>query len=148
MVKSIDVTTELFTAIKTSLTEHFKNERLQFKLLTHSNLDPKEAPTECRVYLNRMIYREGQDTLSVNVTDAGRVRWETAGVVQVSFFIPRSVVDGYRKTEIVAQKLKNDLRKMTFGCLWLRNITATPYYAENNCYRYELTANYFYNEIV
>ena len=148
MVKSIEVVTELFNKIKTVLTDEFKNQDLTFQLLTHSNLNPKDAPTETRVYLNRRVYREGQDTLSVDVTDTGRRRYQSAGVVQASFFIPRSVVDGYRKTEIVAQVLKNELRKTSFECLWLRNIVASPFPTENNCYRYELTANYFYDEIV
>ena len=148
MATAIEVTEELFNKVTDTLNEEFKVHKIVPNILYHTNVSTDVNIDEFRVYLNRRIFREQQDTLCVNVTDFGRVRYQSEGVVQVSFFAPRAVKSSSKVIEIIAQNLKNKLRKSQFNCFWLRNITATPYNIENNSYRYEVTATYIFDEIV
>lgn len=148
MANSIEVTEELFNKVTDILNEEFKIHKIVPSILYHTNILADVAIDEFRVYLSRRIFREQQDTLCVNVTDLGRVRYQSEGVVQISFFAPRAIKNSSKILEIVAQNLKNKLRKSQFDCFWLRNITATPYNVENNSYRYEVTAIYMFDEII
>lgn len=148
MASEIEVTEELFNSIVTVLNNEFKAHKVVPEILYHTNIVPEPKLAKFRVYLNRRVFMESQDTLSVNVSDLGKVRYSTRGIIQVSFFAPRAIPSSSKILEIVAQNLKNELRKSQFKCFLLRNITATPYNIENNSYRYEVTATYIYDEIV
>ena len=144
----IENTNALFAFLETTLQNLFKEKDLKLELLWHSNVLPDNNPNICRVYVNRRIVNEEQDTLAINVAEMGRVRYNTQGVCVVSFFTPRSINGGYAKTEWIAQALKNALRRERFKCLWVRNVTATPFNMENNSYRYDLSFSYEFDEIV
>lgn len=146
---AIELTNKLFGFLEEELNKLFKEQKLQCELLWHSNVLPDNNANKCRVYINRRIVTEGQDTLAINVVDQGRVRYNTVGVCVISFFTPRSQSGGYAKTEWIAQALKNALRQKRFEeCLWVRNVIATPYNMENNSYRYDVSFSYEFDEIV
>lgn len=148
MSVGIEVVEELFGKVGEIVNAEFALHNIKPILMYHSNVIPEHHASECRVYINRRIFREEQDTISTNVTDSGRIRYESTGLLQVSFFVPRALKNSFKATEMVAQELKNQLRKSQFKCVWLRNIMATPYNSENNSYRYEVTATFIYDEIV
>lgn len=148
MKDAIENTDELFTFLQDSLNNLFTEKGLGVELLWHTNLLDQNNPSRCRVYINRKIVNETQDTLAINVVEEKSVRYNTVGVCVISFFTPRSLDGGYAKTESIAQQLKNLLRKQRFDCLWVRDVTATPYNIENNSYRYDVTFGYEFDEIV
>lgn len=145
---AIENTNLLFKFLEDSLTELFNEEDVKFELLWHSNLLPDNDVGVVRVYINRQIVSETQDTLSVDVVDRGRIRYNTIGACTVNFFIPRTIPNGYQIAERVAQALKNKLRKERFASLWVRNPTARPHNIENNCYRYGVAFSYDFDEII
>ena len=147
-MQAIENTNKLFAFIETKLKEFMKEKQVNGEILWHSNVLPDNNPTICRIYVNRRVVSESQDTLAINVAELGKVRYTTVGVCVVSFFTPRSISGGYAKTEWIAQALKNALRKERFECLWVRDVTATPYNMENNSYRYDLSFGYEFDEIV
>lgn len=147
-MKAIEVTNIMFQFIENNLIELFNEKKLKFEILWHSNLLADNNANICRVYVNRRIIKEEQDTLSGTVVEQGRVRYNSTGACVISFFIPRSISKGYSDCEWIAQSLKNALRRERFDCLWVRNVTATPYNMENNSYRYDVSFGYEFDEIV
>lgn len=147
-MKALHVIDELNTFLYDTLTEFCQEEHIDTELDFHSNVLPTNENQKLRIYFNRRIIREDQDTLSVDVEDLGKVRYTSEGVYAISFFMARSIPNGYDKMELIVQRLKNALRLKRFDCLWVRHITASPYNMENNSYRYELTFNYEFDEIV
>lgn len=147
-MKAVNVIDELNTFLYDTLTELCQSENVAVEFDFHSNVLPENYNQKLRIYFNRRIIREDQDTLAVDVEDLGKVRYTSEGVYAISFFMARSIPNGYSKMELIAQKLKNALRQKRFDCLWVRHITASPYNMENNSYRYELTFSYEFDEIV
>lgn len=147
-MKAIEVRNILFQFLENNLTQLFNEKKLPFEILWHSNLKEDNNSTICRVYVNRRIINEEQDTLSTDVVDHGRVRYNTIGACVVSFFIPRTISNSYSDCEWIAQNLKNQLRRERFDCFWVRDVTATPYNMENNSYRYDVSFGYEFDEIV
>lgn len=147
-MKAIHVVDELNTFLQNSIIDLCQKNDIAYELNYHSNVLPENKVRNLRVYFNRRIIREEQDTLAVDVEDLGKVRYTSNGVYAVSFFMARSIPNGYSKLEQVVQELKNALRQKRFECLWVRHVTATPYNMENNSYRYELTFSYEFDEII
>lgn len=147
-MKAIHVVDELNTFLQNSIIDLCQKNDIAYELNYHSNVLPENKARNLRVYFNRRIIREEQDTLAVDVEDLGKVRYTSNGVYAVSFFMARSIPNGYSKLEQVVQELKNALRQKRFECLWVRHVTATPYNMENNSYRYELTFSYEFDEII
>lgn len=147
-MKAVRVIDELNNFLFNTLTALCKELEVNAEFDFHSNLVPTNENQKLRIYFNRQIIREDQDTLAVDVEDLGKVRYTSVGVYAISFFMARTIPNGYAKMELVAQKLKNLLRQERFDCLWVRHVTASPYKMENNSYRYELTFNYEFDEII
>ena len=147
-MKAMHVIDELNTFLYDTLTTICQEEHIDAELDFHSNVLPTNKNQKLRIYFNRRIIREDQDTLAVDVEDFGKIRYTSEGVYAISFFMARSIPNGYDKMELIVQKLKNALRLKRFDCLWVRHITASPYNMENNSYRYELTFSYEFDEIV
>lgn len=147
-MKAMHVIDELNTFLYDTLTTICQEEHIDAELDFHSNVLPTNENQKLRIYFNRRTIREDQDTLAVDVEDLGKIRYTSEGVYAISFFMARSIPNGYDKMELIVQKLKNALRLKRFDCLWVRHITASPYNMENNSYRYELTFNYEFDEIV
>lgn len=145
---AVKVVDELNTFLYDTLSLICKHKKVDCELDFHSNVLPDNNNQKLRVYFNRRIISEDQDTLSVDVEDFGKVRYTTQGVYAISFFMARSIPNGFETMELIVQELKNALRRKRFDCLWVRHITASPYNMENNSYRYELTFNYEFDEIV
>ena len=147
-MKAMHVIDKLNTFLYDTLTTICQEEHIDAELDFHSNVLPTNKNQKLRIYFNRRIIREDQDTLAVDVEDFGKIRYTSEGVYAISFFMARSIPNGYDKMELIVQKLKNALRLKRFDCLWVRHITASPYNMENNSYRYELTFSYEFDEIV
>lgn len=147
-MKAIEVVNEINTFLEDTMKRICAEENIDYEFHYHSNVIPETNSRSLRIYVNRRIVREQQDTLAVDVEDFGRVRYTSEGVYALSFFMARSVPKGFSTTERIVQKLKNALRKERFDCLWVRNPTGTPYSMENHCYRYELTFSYEFDEII
>lgn len=147
-MKAVEVVQEINTFLEDTLRSICADENIDYEFHYHSNVIPETNNRNLRIYVNRRIVREEQDTLAVDVEDFGRVRYTSEGVYVLSFFTARSVPRGFSTTERIVQKLKNALRKERFDCSWVRNPTATPYSMENNSYRYELTFSYQFDEII
>lgn len=145
---AIKIQEGLFEFINSTILNVCQTKNIPVQILYHSNLISDIKKDILRVYISRQIFREKQDTLCVDVTDKGQVRYTSDGVCSISFFQPKTISDGYRVMEELAQELKNALRKKRFANLWVRNPTATPYNIEQNCYRYNVTFNYEFDEIV
>lgn len=148
MMKAVRVIDELNTFLYETLNSICETKGVKCELHFHSNVLQENNNDTLRIYLNRRIIREDQDTLAVDVEDFGRVRYTSEGVYSISFFMPRFVSNSYDNMELIAQELKNELRKKRFACLWVRHITASPYTMENNSYRYDVTFSYEFDEIV
>lgn len=147
-MKAIHVVDELNTFLQDTIIDLCQKNGIEYKLNYHSNVLPENNVRDLRIYFNRRIIREEQDTLAVDVGDLGKVRYTSNGVYAISFFMARSIPNGYSILEQVVQELKNALRQKRFECLWVRHVTATPYNMENNSYRYELTFSYEFDEII
>lgn len=147
-MKTIKVVDELNTFLYENLISLCKEYSVDNEINFSSNVLPENQNEKLRVYINRRIIREEQDTLAVDVEDLGKIRYTSYGVYAISFFMPRSKPNSYDLMESIVQKLKNALRKKRFDCLWVRHITASPYNMENNSYRYELTFSYEFDEII
>lgn len=147
-MKAIQVVDELNTFLQNTIINLCQNNDIEYELNYHSNVLPENKVRNLRIYFNRRIIREEQDTLAVDVEDLGKVRYTSNGVYAISFFMARSIPNGYSKLEQVVQELKNALRQKRFECLWVHHVTATPYNMENNSYRYELTFSYEFDEII
>lgn len=145
---SIKVVNQLNTYLIEKLQSLCQDQEIECEFNFHSNVQPTTDNQKLRVYITRMIYRENQDTLAVDVGDIGKVRYTSEGVYALSFFIPRNISGSYRKMETIVQQLKNMLRKERFDCVWVRHIRASPFNMENNCYRYDLGFNYYFDEII
>lgn len=147
-MKAIKVVDELNKFLTETLKELSVKEQIETEINFHSNVQPTTNNQKMRVYINRKIIREGQDTLAIDVEDFGRVRYTSEGVYGISFFVPRNLSGSYGKMERTVQELKNALRQKRFDCMWVRHITASPFDMENNSYRYELTFNYEFDEVI
>ena len=147
-MKAIKVMEEINTFLEEQMRAICAEENVDYDFHYHSNLITENNNRSLRIYVNRRIIREEQDTLAVDVEDFGRVRYTSEGVYVLSFFMARSVPKSFSTTERIVQKLKNALRKERFECLWVRNPTATPQGMENNSYRYDLMFSYEFDEII
>lgn len=147
-MKAVTVIDELNKFLFDKLKEICKEKQIDAEFDFHSNVLPDTSNQKLRIYFNRRIIREEQDTLAVDVEDLGKVRYTSEGVYAINFFMARSIPNGYSKMEQIAQELKNALRQKRFDCLWVRHVTASPYNMENNSYRYDITFSYEFDEIV
>lgn len=147
-MKAVTVIDELNTFLYDTLKAICQDKNVDAEYDFHSNVLPDNFNQKLRIYFNRRIIREDQDTLAVDVEDLGKVRYTSEGVYAINFFMPRAKPNGYSLLELIVQELKNALRQKRFDCLWVRHITASPYNMENNSYRYDLTFSYEFDEIV
>lgn len=148
MIKSIEITNTINRFLTDTLNAICTENNVAFELHFSSNIKPTINKNLLRIYIDRRIIRENQDTLAIDVADFGRVRYTSEGLYSISFFTPISLSGSYAQMETVVQELKNKLRQAQLECVWLRFITASPFSVENESYRYELTFNYTFDEII
>lgn len=147
-MQSIKVMDELAEFLEVNIYNLCEKNKIKCDIHYASNVQAELDRNKMTAYVSRQMFREEQDTLAVDVVDFGKRRYTSYGAMAVSFFMPRTIKNGYFIMETIAQNLKNILRAKSFNCLWVRDVMASPHLIENNCYRYDLTFSYLFDEIV
>lgn len=101
----------------------------------------------CRISTQSVT--EEQATLSTCVEEPGKSRYESSGLVFVQIFSPKSEATGYEVGQQLAQVARNAFRgkKTTPGEVWFRNVRINNISPENLLYRFNVVAEYEYDEI-
>jgi hypothetical protein len=113
--------------------------------------EKKELPSRedfwCRIS-TQSVY-ESQITLSENVTELGSRRYESSGLVFVQIFCPKVKKDSYEKGILLAEIAKNAFRgkKTSPGNVWFRNVRINNVEPEELWYRFNVIAEFEYDEI-
>ena len=74
-MKAVQVIDELNNFLFNTLSALCKELEVNAEFDFHSNLVPTNENQKLRIYFNRQIIREDQDTLAVDVEDLGKVRY-------------------------------------------------------------------------
>jgi len=91
---------------------------------------------------------ETQATLSTCVEESGKSRYESSGLVFVQLFAPKNVATAYDIGTKLAQIARNAFRgKKTTGQVWFRNVRINNLEPEALLYRFNVVAEYEYDEI-
>jgi len=107
---------------------------------------PQSGKHWCRASTQSVIER--QATLSDCVGEPGKKRYESAGLVFVQLFAPKSVANASEKAQQLAVIARNAFRgKSTAGGIWFYNVRINNLAAENLFYRFNVVAEYEYDEI-
>lgn len=105
---------------------------------------PDASKYWCRVSQNTVI--EEQSTLS---DDSGRKRYTSSGLVWVQLFAPVSDVEAMNKGRKLAEIARNAFRgKTTSGKVWFRNVRINELPNEESAVRFNVVAEYEYDEVV
>lgn len=114
----------------------------------------RELPTKpsatkhwCRISTQNVIDR--QITLSDCVEESGKKRYESAGLVFVQLFAPKSVATADEQGRKLAEVAKKAFRgKTTPGAIWFKNVRINDNIAdEDGFYRFNVVAEYEYDEV-
>lgn len=91
---------------------------------------------------------ETQATLSDCVEEPGKSRYESSGLVFVQVFSPKSQATAYEVGQQLAIVARNAFRgKKTSGQVWFRNVRINNLDPENLFYRFNVVAEYEYDEV-
>lgn len=91
---------------------------------------------------------EQQATLSNCVVEPGKKKYESAGLIFVQVFGPKSVDNSYELLQQLAKVARNAYRgKTTPGNVWFRNVRINTLNPEELFYRLNVVGEYEFNEI-
>lgn len=97
----------------------------------------------CRI--SQQTLDEPQTTLRNGL---GEQRYTASGLVFIQLFCPKSDTEGMDKGKKLAQVAKKAFRgKTTSGKVWFRNARIQELAPEDNAYRFNIVAEYTYDEI-
>lgn len=113
----------------------------------------KEVPTKpdrtkfwAHVSIQSVI--EQQATLSNCVVEPGKKKYESAGLVFVQLFGPKMTATAYDDLQKLAIVARNAFRgKTTPGNVWFRNVRINTLKPEELFYRFNVVAEYEFDEI-
>lgn len=107
---------------------------------------PDNSKFWARVSIQSVI--EQQATLSNCVIEPGKKKYESAGLVFVQLFAPKSVDNSYELLQQLAKVARNAYRgKTTPGNVWFRNVRINTLAPEQLSYRLNVVSEYEFDEI-
>lgn len=89
-----------------------------------------------------------QTTLAASVEGAGKRRYTSSGLIFVQLFCPKSNVEADELGKLLAETAQNSFRgKSTPGKVTFSHVRINPLPPENLFYRYNIVAEFEYDEI-
>lgn len=113
-------------------------------------VQPRDVPDASKHWARMSIQTvfEEQTTLSNCEGAPGKKRYTASGLIFVQLFCPKSIVDGYSVGGDLADVAKNAFRgKTTSGKIWFRNVRINPLDPEDLYYRFNVVAEFEYDEL-
>lgn len=114
-----------------------------------NNEEPtKPANDKFWLRLSLLNAKESQSTLSNCEGAPGKKRYTAAGLVYMQLFCPKSTVNADQLGQQLSKVARNAYRgKKTAGGIWFRNVRIVPTIPEELFYRFNIIAEYTYDEI-
>lgn len=134
--------------INTVLRDFIKERVPDCQILWNSLLKEENVKEELSCYVHDEIISEYQDTLSVDVGDLGKRRFESKGIYVLTFFVPRFMGNGYNLVEDMVQDLKNILRVRNFETCWVRGVQTSNLFSSKDERKFHLSFEFIFNEII
>lgn len=90
-----------------------------------------------------------QTSLAMNVGEEGKIRYTESGLVFIQLFAPKSDGNGQYIGGLLAQVARSAFRKTsTDNCVWFRNARINELDPEDLFYRFNVVAEFEYDEVV
>lgn len=108
-----------------------------------------QAPDNSKGYGILQITTEGekQSGISANVKEAGKRKFEIAGIIIFQLFLPKTI-DGYEDFIIsILEEIKEQFRRPNIECLWFRRAKIKPLPMEQILGRGNFYCEFYYNEV-
>jgi len=115
-----------------------------------NGIEKADAPDSSKFWCFHSVLNadEEQKTLSVSVGLPGQKRYESYGIIIVQLYCPKSILNSKDKGRQLATVAKNCYRgKQTSGGVWLKNVRIIDVDPEELCYRFNIIADYSFDEI-
>lgn len=114
------------------------------------NNEKPDKPDNAKFWVRVSVLNAGeaQSTLSNCVGEPGKKRYTSAGLVYIQLFCPKTVVNADKLGQQLSKVARNAYRgKKTAGGIWFRNVRIIPVNAEELFYRFNIIAEYEYDEL-
>lgn len=100
----------------------------------------------CRVSTQSVFER--QSTLSNAAGEPGKKHYNSSGLVFVQLFAPKEIDTSYEQAQLLARIARDAFRgKTTIGKVWFRNVRINNLEPEELFYRFNIVAEYEYDEV-
>ncbi len=98
--------------------------------------------------VSQQIVLASQTTLANQVSGPDKKRYTASGLVFVQIFCPKSLTTSDQLGRQLAELAQNAYRgKSTSGCIWFRNVRINPLPPEALFYRFNVVAEFEYDDI-